>query len=126
MTMLYAVAGEQQNSERKGEPEPLPVAQRRDLHVDGQKAVGPLKLALADANQRSLNFQITFVNGAGKRIYTQVNAKVFRAPEPSATHSLKNPLTTIWILAVVGSLDVAADKVEARLFYEANLEAMNA
>ncbi len=76
VAILYAPGSSAPQSTKKadGDFDPLPGAKRLELNIEGQHATGRIKVDLADG-QRSLNWQAMIVNGAGKRVYSQIANK---------------------------------------------------
>jgi S1-C subfamily serine protease len=73
-----------------GEFEPLSGARRVQLQIDGQKAAARLKVDLGE-NRRFLNWQTSYVNGAGRTMYTQVVSKNLQRSQAAAPATAGQP-----------------------------------
>jgi uncharacterized protein (TIGR03067 family) len=75
--LLYVVGTSRRapfKQKEDGSFDPLPDAQRLELKIDGQRASGRLKVDVDDKH-RVIMFQTSFVNGAGKVMYTQIGSR---------------------------------------------------
>jgi uncharacterized protein (TIGR03067 family) len=76
-SLLYVVGSSRMRTFQQkddGSFDPLPDAQRLELQIDGQRASGRLKTDFDD-NHRILVFQVCYVNGAGKVMYSQIGSR---------------------------------------------------
>jgi uncharacterized protein (TIGR03067 family) len=85
-SLLYVVGNSRRppfKQKEDGSFDPLPDAKRLDLEIDGQRASALLKVNVDDQH-RVITFQTSYVNGAGKVMYTQIGSRDIQSSKPAA------------------------------------------